>query len=250
MISIIIPVFNEAQRIAPILRYLMRAGDAARISEIIVVDGHSTDGTRKRAEEVMAHSTIPLRILSSEKGRARQMNMGASKANGTILYFLHVDSYPPIHFDRHITTAVQAGNEAGCFRMRFDSKHPWLQLAGWLTRFNWRACRGGDQSIFVTRSLFDAIGGYEEEYIIYEDIIFINQLYREKQFTVLPYWLITSARLYREKGIATLQYHFYMIYLKKALGASPEELYNYYCKHIKSQDLGKTPMAVQAIFDK
>ncbi|MDC7994234.1 TIGR04283 family arsenosugar biosynthesis glycosyltransferase [Altibacter sp. HG106] len=250
MISIIIPVYNEAQRIAPILRYLTTAGSSQHIREIIVVDGNSTDDTKALATSVVETSIIPIQVMSSEKGRARQMNTGAKVAEAEVLYFLHVDSYPPLHFDAHILKAVATGDQAGCFRMRFDSQHPWLQLAGWLTRFNWRACRGGDQSIFVTQSLFDTIGGFNEEYIIYEDIIFINQLYAHGSFTVLPYWLTTSARLYREKGIATLQYHFYMIYLKKALGATPEELYGYYCKHIKSQELDKTPMTVEAIFDK
>ncbi|HBY69220.1 MAG TPA: glycosyl transferase family 2, partial [Flavobacteriaceae bacterium] len=81
-------------------------------------------------------------------------------------------------------------------RMQFDSNHWWLRLASWLTKFSWRACRGGDQSQFITRELFDEIGGYDESYIIYEDNILINELYDRSMFVVINKKLTSSARLY------------------------------------------------------
>ena len=106
-------------------------------------------------------------------------------ANGEIFYFLHADSFPPKNFDQLIINEVKKGNKAGCFRMQFDSNHWWLRLASWLTQFHWRACRGGDQSQFITRELFDEIGGYDENYIIYEDNILINELYTRNEFVVI-----------------------------------------------------------------
>jgi hypothetical protein len=84
-------------------------------------------------------------LIQSEKGRAIQMNVGAKAATGNILYFLHCDSLPR-HFDRIIDT-VQNGNQAGCFRMKFDYRHPVLMISQWFTRFNHISCRGGDQSL-------------------------------------------------------------------------------------------------------
>jgi len=66
--------------------------------------------------------------------------------------------------------------------MKFKSTHWWLRLAGWFTKFNWRACRGGDQSQFIIKDLFNEIGGYDETYTIYEDNILISELYERKQF--------------------------------------------------------------------
>ena len=86
------------------------------------------------------------------------MNAGASVAKGEILYFLHADSFPPEGYDQYIIDEVAKGNDAGCFRMRFDSNHWWLRLASWLTQFSWRACRGGDQSQFITKKLFEELG--------------------------------------------------------------------------------------------
>ena len=102
----------------------------------------------------------------------------------------------------------------------------------WGTRFNWKICRGGDQSLFITKALFNEIGGFDQRYTIYEDQILTNQLYKRKQFVVIQHWIVTSARLYEKKGVWYLQYHFLMIYLKKWLGASADEIYSYYKKHI------------------
>lgn len=256
MISIVIPVLNEANTIGKLLSHLIESANPKNISEIIIVDGGSTDGTqdiitsfmdteRSRSVLIKSQSLIegfsaPLKdhfnttiiLQTSQKGRALQMNKGAQLATGNILYFLHADSLPPKNFDVLLLNEVGKGNYAGCFKMKFDHTHWWLQLASWLTHFKWRACRGGDQSQFITKSLFEEIGGYDEDYIIYEDNILINELFKRKQFVVIQEWISTSARLYKRKGIWTLQYHFWAIYVKRWFGASADEIYDYYKKHI------------------
>jgi rSAM/selenodomain-associated transferase 2 len=224
-ISIIIPVLNEEENLKVLLPYLKN--NASGPIEIIVVDGESSDAGIEVAKNESA------KVITAPKGRARQMNAGAKQASGDILYFLHADSFPPKGFDQFIIDEVKKGNNAGCFQMRFDHNHWWLRLAGWLTRFSWRACRGGDQSQFITKQLFDEIGGYDESYNIYEDNILINELYKRKEFVVIPQWLTTSARRYEEAGIWRLQYHFWIIYIKKWLGASADDIYKYYLKYIK-----------------
>ena len=174
-----------------------------------------------------------IKLMASAKGRAKQMNLGAQHANGDILYFLHADSFPPEHFDNLIIEQVEKGNLAGCFKMKFDSDHWWLKLAGWLTKFKWRACRGGDQSQFITKQLFEELNGFDEGFMIYEDNDLINKLYARKQFVIIQEWITTSARKYHANGIWKLQYHFWAIYVKKWFGASPEELYQYYLKKIR-----------------
>ena len=260
MISIIIPVLNEAEMIGGLLQHLSKNSNQLNITDIIVVDGGSSDGT----QDIVSEYAIPInlkvdnrshhnldtlildkevskkeklkidvKLISSPKGRARQMNLGAHHAKGSILYFLHADAFPPKNFDQLIINEVKKGNDAGCFRMQFNSNHWWLRLASWLTQFSWRACRGGDQSQFITKALFDEIGGYNEDYIIYEDNILINELYQRKAFVVINKKIRTSARLYKKVGIWKLQYHFWAIYVKRWLGASADELFNYYKKNIK-----------------
>ncbi len=197
------------------------------VKEILVVDGQSTDDV---ATALTQYPTVT--HLISEKGRAKQMNFGASKATGEILYFLHADSFPPKKFDQHIHNAITKGHKAGCFRMRFDSYHWWLLIMSFFTQFNSKRCRGGDQSLFITKTLFEQLEGYNEQYIIYEDNKFIKKLYAIKEFTVLQYWLTSSARLYRKYGVWKLQYHFLKIHYMSAKGATADELYDYYKKII------------------
>ena len=258
-ISIIIPILNEAETIENLLKHVIDNSSKKNISELIVVDGGSTDGSQnivsnfvtstdfEHSENLyrepnrkvldtkfaIANSTrTDVCLLNSSKGRAKQMNTGVKKASGDILYFLHADSFPPKNFDQSIINEVNKGNKAGCFRMQFDGKHWWLRLASWLTQFSWRASRGGDQSQFITKTLFDDIGGFDESYTIYEDNILINELYARKQFVVIQDKIKTSARLYKKHGVWKLQYHFWTIYVKKWLGASADELYAYYKKYI------------------
>lgn len=230
-ISIIIPVLNEAANIKNLLNYLIENSSKKNIQDIIVADGGSDDGTQNmvldtfsQSENILTH----IRLLTSEKGRAKQMNLGAKKANGNILYFLHADSFPPKHFDEYIINEINKGNNAGCFRMKFDSNHWWLKLAGWLTTLPIMASRGGDQSLFITQKLFNEVGGYNEQFFIYEDNELIKKLYAKNKFVVIPKWLVTSARCYEKHGVWKTQYHFWRIHLMRKLGASPKELTQYY----------------------
>jgi rSAM/selenodomain-associated transferase 2 len=267
-ISIIIPTLNEADNISHLLRHLTASSSEENIAEIIVIDGGSADGTQEIVSTLLSsqkyqteRSRSPIEIksdlyreankkvldtkfsienstrtnillINSKKGRAKQMNIGSKQATGNILYFLHADSFPPKKFDQHIINEVSKNNLAGCFRMKFDHNHWWLRLASWLTQFHWRACRGGDQSQFITKLLFDELGGFDETFIIYEDNDLINKLYAKDEFVVVNKKITTSARLYKRVGIWKLQYHFWAIYIKKWFGASPEDLYAYYKKKI------------------
>jgi len=231
-ISIIIPTLNEAVNIKRLLLHLLKNSSPENISEIIVVDCGSDDETQQMVLDC-TRTDNTIKLLISERGRAKQMNLGSQKATGSVLYFLHADSFPPENYDQLILNEVKKGNLAGCFKMKFDCNHWWLRLAGWLTQFKWRACRGGDQSQFITKELFNELGNFNEQFTIYEDNDLINKLYEINEFVVIKKWITTSARRYQTNGIWKLQYHFWAIYVKKWFGASAEDLYTYYLKHIK-----------------
>ena len=245
-ISIIIPILNEAEIIENLLNHILNNISTENISEIIIVDGGSTDGSldvinsfvsgraqsRPTKNFATALEETQIICIGSEKGRAVQMNFGAKNAKGNVLYFLHADSLPPEDFDQAIINEIKKGNEAGCFRLQFNSNHFWLKLAGWFTQFNWRACRGGDQSQFITKKLFNAIGGFNESYKVYEDNILVHALYKRNQFVVINKKLKTSARLYQKHGIWKLQFFYWCIYVKKWLGADAQNLHCFYNKYV------------------
>src|SRR4051812_30882723 len=99
MLSIIIPTYNESSQIAETIGKTI-AALATVAAEIIVVDGGSSDRTMEIAME-----TGVIAVLSDRKGRAAQMNFGASRSKGEILYFLHADSKPPFDFGTQILKA-------------------------------------------------------------------------------------------------------------------------------------------------
>ncbi|TKD60985.1 TIGR04283 family arsenosugar biosynthesis glycosyltransferase [Flavobacterium sp. ASW18X] len=221
-ISIIIPTLNEEVGIGSLLNWLTTNASPLITTEIILVDGGSTDRTIPIAKNYTAN------IVHSDKGRAKQMNAGAAHAKGNILYFLHADTFPEKDYDSIISNAITKDCKAGCFRMRFDTTNPILQFFAWLTRFNLLICRGGDQSLFITKTLFNQLNGFDERYTIYEDSEFIKRIYQQARFKVLPNYVTTSSRRYKETGWLQTQYYFGIIHLKNRLGAPPQELYGYY----------------------
>lgn len=227
-VSIIIPVLNEEKSIAKLLDYLLKIQNPEYSQEIIVVDGGSEDGTLE-----ILKSYPEIRVVFSEKGRAKQMNFGAKIANSEILYFLHCDTFPLKNFDSEIVNQVQNSKLSGCFKMKFDNNHIVLKVSEWFTRFNFQEFRGGDQSLFVEKQLFEKLNGFNENLIIYEDNELIARLYKNSKFTVIQKEVLTSARKYLKNGIWKLQFHFMIIHIKYWLGYSQEKIVEYYQKNIK-----------------
>jgi rSAM/selenodomain-associated transferase 2 len=230
ILSIIIPVFNEEATIIDLLNHLHETISRTDQTEIIIVDGKSTDATLEKVRTYTTTSQLNLRLENSNKGRAVQLHHGASVAKGEIYYFLHADSYPPKNFDQYITDDTKKGHLAGCFKMKFRSKHPWLLLMGWFTQFSWKISRGGDQSQYITKKLYHQIGGYNTQYPFYEDYDLIARLYKKGHYHVIQKWLTTSARRYHEKGVFKLQWFYLVIYWKKYRGASMREIHTYYLR--------------------
>lgn len=180
MISIIIPAYNEEAQIAATITAISAQGNAAYITEIIVADGGSKDKTVEAAKAIGA-----VAVVSPAKGRAAQMNYGASIAKGEILYFLHADTLPATNFTTNIINAVHKGFEAGCFMLTFDHAHWFLKANCWFTRFDVNAIRFGDQSLFITKEKFVQIGGFCEKHIVMEDQEIIKRIKKICHFTVI-----------------------------------------------------------------
>ncbi len=210
-----------------LLDHLLKIKDSAELKEIIVSDGNSTDATRDIANE------FGCRVINNPiAGRAKQMNAGAKQATGDIVYFLHADSFPPSDVVFQILKAQENGFNAGCFRLRFDWDHWFLNLNAWFTRFNVSAFRFGDQSLFVTKQLFDKIGGYREDHFIMEDQEIVYRINKHTAFAVLSDYIITSARKYRTYGPYRMQGIFFCLYFAYVFGASQTTLQKLYSKLI------------------
>jgi rSAM/selenodomain-associated transferase 2 len=227
-ISIIIPTRNERECLPGLLTYLNNMPDRAHLAEIIVCDANSSDGTAGIAASYGAQV-----IVCEQPGRAIQMNAGAAKATGDILYFLHADTLPPQRFITCIIRAAEAGLDAGCFRLKFDYDHWFLKANAWFSRFNIDVVRFGDQSLFVKKPAFKAIGGFREDLYIMEDQEIIWRIRKNGKFRVMPDYVTTSARKYRVNGVYRMQGIFFYIYFAYVFGVPQHKLVAMYKKLIR-----------------
>ncbi len=232
MISIIIPTYNEEECISKTLKNIQSIRNINLIKEIIVVDGGSTDKTIEKAKECGI-----LVIVSKKKGRAVQMNEGAAIASEKILHFIHADSQLPLHFDADVIEAVNNGYNSGCFRLAFDYDHWFLKLNCWFTRFDKSAFHYGDQSLFITRDIFNKVQGFNENYIVFEDLDIIRRIKNICKFKILKNSIVTSARKYVENGVFKTQMVFYKMYIMEQFGASQQKLVNFLRATIKQHKI-------------
>lgn len=232
MISIIIPTYNEEENIAETIIEIKKRDNESLISEIIISDGQSTDKTVAIA--LNKGATV---VVCKMKGRAAQMNYGASIAKGEILYFLHADSIPPKGFTKNIVDAFKKNYVAGCFRLAFDYDHWFLKANCWFTRFNVNSVRFGDQSLFVTKNVFEKCGGFDESLLLMEDQEIIHRIKKNGKFIVMNNAVITSARKYLDNGIYRMQGIFVGIWFLYYLGYSQEYLLKLHKKLIRKTKL-------------
>jgi len=194
-LSIIIPTLDEAAQIEDALRSLapLRAAGA----EVIVADGGSADGT-----PILA-APLADRTLSTPRGRAHQMNHGASQATGDVLLFLHADTRLPPGSAELIARALTDGQRHwGRFDVNILGRPRLLKVVATLMnwRSRWTGIATGDQAIFVERTLFEQIGGFPPQPLM-EDIEISRHLKRHSAPASLHARVATSGRRWEAHGV-------------------------------------------------
>ena len=198
-LSIIIPTYNESENIEKLISFLNQ--NCANLPyEIIVSDGGSNDATLELASQLKATA-----LISPVKGRAGQMNYGVEHAKGDVLYFVHADSFPVKTFYQDIQKALNDNFNCGSFRFKFDSSKFILKINSFFTRFNYLFFRGGDQTIFCTKELWEKAGSFNENMLIMEDYDFLERIWNKGKFKLIPKSTLVSARKYDQNSWLRVQ---------------------------------------------
>jgi rSAM/selenodomain-associated transferase 2 len=222
--SIVIPALNEE---AALPRLLERLSGLNGDFEVIVADGGSTDATREIAESSGAT------FVRSPRGRGQQQHTGAATATGDVLWFVHADSTPQLDALRAVENALSdQAVAAGNFTLRFEGDfraarqltiaYPWFRLLG--------LCYG-DSGIFVRRSVYEALGGFQP-FPLFEDVDFVRRVKKKGRFVRLACQLTTSSRRFEKRNIAVVFAHWTFLQLLYWMGVSPVRLAALYA-HIR-----------------
>ncbi len=220
-ISIIIPVLNEADNIQSFLQALQPLREQGH--EVLLVDGHSEDETCTLARPLVD------RMFSSQPGRARQQILGAKMATGQVFLFLHADTKLPGQAEQIILSALAEGYYWGRFTVRLSGSHWLFRIIE--TMMNWRSCLTGictgDQSIFVSKMLYNDAGGMPPIELM-EDIEFSKRLLKFCKPVCLKSTVITSSKRWEKNGILKTIFFMWSLRLQYFLGIKPEVLVKKY----------------------
>ena len=221
LISIVMPVLNEADVIAGALKRLQPL--RALGVEVIVADGGSDDDT------VALAAPLADQVVEGLPGRATQMNTGARVANGRFLCFLHVDTELPADITQQFAQLIDRDPMWGYCAVRLSGKQRAFRVIEWCMNWRSRLTRmpTGDQMQFVRADIFRFVGGFPDIPLM-EDIAMASRLrWKHKPFRI-PSPVITSSRRWEQQGIVRTVLLMWWLRLQYALGVSPHTLARQY----------------------
>jgi len=220
-VSIIILTLNEQSTIEGLLRHLAEL----QPHEIIIADGGSTDRTRELAAPYAT-------VIQTAAGRGTQLNAGAARATGDILWFLHADVRVGPAVLRQITGALQSPEIAGG---NLDIVYEGGREAPILTSINRTRRRFGifygDSGIFCRREIFQQLGGYPP-WPLLEDYAFARRLAKRYRLALLDEPIHVSPRRWQKAGLLHTLWFWFWIQALFIAGVSPHRLASWY-RHIR-----------------
>jgi hypothetical protein len=210
LISLIVPVWGDDELAVNLINSLPVVPELAEWIVVAVNPAPSLRNLDRRG-------AIQL-ISCNEPSRGKQMNAGANAARGTLLCFHHCDTeLSPEHLRALERVASDRAIAGGAFHRRFRAQHTmWREpLVRWLSELGGPLF--GDQSIFVTASVFRKLGGFADIPLM-EDLEFSRRLPR--RLGRLGTWWRTCRN-------ATLIGLFY-------LGVDPRTLHTWYYRQLRT----------------
>lgn len=196
-ISVIIPTFNEELTIGKTLEALSRLQN---VSEVIIVDGGSTDKTIEIVENFERIKNLKL-IKFGTANRGRQLHEGTHHAAGDIFWFIHADSRPVQGSGRQIKALMRYKEVVGGnFNVVFSGESRWAHFLTWL--YPYLRSIGlvyGDSAIFARRASYERIKGYKP-LPLFEDVDLYKRLQKRGRFIHVNLPITTSSRRFENRS--------------------------------------------------
>jgi len=230
-VSIIIPVFNEAEGITAFLDSLEACTRAN--CEVILVDGKSTDATIARARE----SLTPCTCITAERGRGQQLSAGVAASDGEVLWFLHADTGNSAQALDALRKTLASEAQWGFFNVRIDGSAFMFRIVerAMNLRSRMTGICTGDQGVFVSRPALEHAGGIPRQPLM-EDIELARRLKRIGRPGHPSGHLTTSARYWETHGIFRTISRMWWLRLRYFLNADPTALARSYYRRHKQTD--------------
>lgn len=229
-LAVIIPIYNDDKMIENLLEKL---SNFKEIDEIII--SKAVDDFEKNEIYEKTYQDIKYKLLISKKGRSIQMNTAVKYTDCDILWFIHSDSeFLDYTVDKKIKDLIGKENiECGGLKIKFNPNSIMLSLIAYLSNLRaklFKICFG-DQSIFVTKKLFDEINGFRDIPIM-EDLQFFidikNHKNNSKYFKLLNNKIISSSRRFKQNGTLKTIFKMHKLKIMYFKGESPEKLNEIY----------------------
>ncbi|MDA0812066.1 MAG: glycosyltransferase [Verrucomicrobia bacterium] len=226
-VSVIIPCLNDVDALTRCLARLNEAVGCLDFELEMIVADASQDDT---CAEVAGHSGAVV-VRCEARSRGQQLNAGADVATGDILLFNHADTELSAP---HLLGLVAAMNVdeiiGGAFYRDLAWQYPAL---AWLDPWV-RACTRrwgilyGDQSAFVTREAFEAMGGFAAIPIM-EDVDFSDRLRKRGAIVLVDPPLRTSMRRFKKRGyLRNKLQNVCIVWMWRLRLVTPEQIYRWY----------------------
>jgi hypothetical protein len=165
------------------------------------------------------------------------MHLGAQKAQGDILLFLHIDTALPPTWQTDVAAAFlpqyadpdRPAPAAVAFRLAFDLDTWPYRLIARMADLRGRitGIPQGDQALALTRETYFAAGGFPPVPLM-EEYIFVPRVRKLGRVDVLPNKVITSCRRHQKIGPLRTALRNSLLIGLFYLGVSPERLAQYY----------------------
>jgi len=223
-ISIIIPTINEANNLPLLLSAL---SSIQKEGEIIIVDCGSEDKTIDIANIYGAKV-----IISKERNRGLQLDIGAKNSKGEWLIFLHADTRLTHDWFKKINSFLK-GNKNIIYYFEFKINHKKIiyRVLEILVNIRSKFFKQpyGDQGLIIHRTTYFKNNGFRKIPLM-EDIDFLRRLNNKKDLKQLNIPIFISSRKWEKTNIflqAIKNWHFRRRWLK---GESLKSKYSDYYK--------------------